>query len=143
MFTATPIELSKDSRGRTRAASYDVELSFIMMQTTADELANLTILADPACNSGPTGWDDGACVLFTDAYVTAAAIATPTASGYTWNEWEFRNCPLRLTPELKFNSGEESFITVSAKGTLNTSELANLGTFVARGTDAMTATITL
>lgn len=141
--TLEPIEGSPDTRGRTRAATYNVNGTFILMQTDATTLANLGVLNDPGCVAGATGWSDGAHIVITDAPVSEAAMNTPTGTAWTWKEWEFENVILRTSPTLNFDAGEESFIECTFTGRITSANLGNFGgTGTARGTDATTYTIT-
>lgn len=103
---------SKNTAGRIKQLSTDIDGQIIMMQTSDDEFDNLNLLTDP------TG--DGLWLKFTDECATAATAGA--AAGKV-----FENVNFTAEPEINWD-GQENMIMLKFTGRVSNSELTNFGT---------------
>lgn len=105
----TPNELEPDTTGGVVVNSWNMEITLIMTQTSADEIGNFSLLA------GTILW-----VKLTDGCET-------TATAGAANGKEFKNVTLIPGLRLDFNGGE-STIPVTIKGRVSAADITSFGT---------------
>lgn len=102
-----PVVGEKDVAGREMVQAFDITATFVMMQTSKDEIATLGSLAAP---DGVT-YPNGHFIFFSDQpKATMAAGANPTGDGFG-----FKNVLPKPSMNVQLN-GEESMITIEFTG---------------------------
>lgn len=107
-----PVNTEADTGGRTKMLAADVTITFVMQQTSDQELGALDSLSGNSTTNGHQ---------FKVTESNTAAADAGTAAGY-----EFNNCLANITGSVSFN-GDESTMTVEINGRVPISELVNLG----------------
>lgn len=113
-ITFEPVVTEKDTAGREIEMCWDVTATFVMMQTTDDEMAVLGSLAEPEDNSGH--YDNGYFIFFSDEPQTSSTVYLGEADGLpSVLGFGFDNVLLKPSASIQLNA-EESMITIEFSG---------------------------
>lgn len=109
-----PVVTEKDTAGREIELAWDVTATFVMMQTTDDEIAVMGSLAEPDDNA--TLYDNGYFVFFSDEPQTTSTVYLGEADGLpSVLGFGFDNVLIKPTLSVQLNA-EESMITIEFSG---------------------------
>lgn len=128
-ITMEPVVSEADSTGREQVLCFDVTASFVLMQTSTTELANISALAAPDATYYPNGHS----LFFTDkpydpSVVTATDNKTaPTDGASDLAGLGFVNTLPKPSPAID-GMGEESMITIEFTGRVFREAMDNLET---------------
>lgn len=118
-----PVSIDADTTGREMMVAANITIALTLTQTSDNELANLSLLADPA-SEGSADWANGLTVAITDAPTDAATL---DGGGFSGEEFKFNNCLPMLTMNLDFDGETEGVIEVEITGRVKTSKLKEFG----------------
>jgi len=111
-FTSTPVTSEQDTAGRQKQLASDIEITFVMQQTSDTELETMDELVS-----------DFAAVFLSTEFIDASEVQT----GSDGNGYLFSNGLMSVENTINF-SGEESMSTVTISGRVSREELASMGT---------------